>query len=74
MKTSLKEQSFELGLKEAPSVNGCEVRRILCAHTSMEVAVLNVNMGKTKQMQGVLTRIERPAWNTGRSEGLRAGD
>lgn len=70
MKTSLKEQSFELGLKEVISVNGCEVRRILCAHTSMEVAMLNMNMGKIKQMQGVLMRIERPAWNTGMSEGM----
>lgn len=70
MKTSLKEPSVELGLKEVTSMNGCEVRRTLCAHTSMEVALLNVNRRKTKQMQGVLTRIETPAWKIGMSEGM----
>lgn len=48
MKTSLKEKSFELGLKEVALMNWCEVGRILCVHTCMEVGMLNVNMEKIK--------------------------
>lgn len=51
-------------------MNGCEVRRIACAHTSMEAIVLHVNMRQTEQTQGALARIETPAWNRGASEGM----
>ena len=42
MKTSLKDKSFEMDLREMTSVNCCEVGRVLCAHTFMEMSMVNI--------------------------------
>lgn len=47
MKTSLMEKSFELGIRGVTSMNCCEVGKILCAHTCMEMAWLSWH-GKNK--------------------------
>lgn len=48
MKISLKEKSFELGLKEVTLVYWYDAGSILCARTCMDVGLVKANMEKNK--------------------------